>query len=533
MLKAGKVLLALFLFAAMWGMPSAPIAKAQPGAAEEPRQRVTTITVDTVEYEWWVLRWENNYLLCQVFVDHEGIPTNQEILSNCGTNLYNEWLKTPACLDPMNAASCSGLYLYFVSYGPVQHTIEVELPPPSVEVSLSGCVPSVPENLCPLIPNLLLTGIEPLPNEQIMTIHYLVDGIEYFCPGSPCEAPLSPTGLEGKVVEFWADSSFGDSSVHYTAQVRVIDSGVAATPGWYVDVLSTQWRGRDLLSCAETWQAFPPVGGPPLWLTTPEIPALMETTEPYYFLAGRLISQGVVDASACMDGGLLPNGYADECGLEKALPAVQEWQNQFDARIIEVAAQTGVPAQLMKNLFARESQFWPGRFNSEHLGLGHITDNGAEVLLLWNADFFDQFCPLVLDGSVCARGYIHLGADEQAILRGALASRARTDCIDCPAGIDLTSADASVDLFAQTLLANCNQVAQEVYNATKQTPGVVSSYEDLWRFTLANYHAGPGCLSYALYTTHSKALPLTWDNVSQNFTPICQGVVDYVAQIAK
>jgi hypothetical protein len=46
-----------------------------------------------------------------------------------------------------------------------------------------------------------------------------------------------------------------------------------------------------------------------------------------------------------------------------------EWQNQFDERIMEVALETGVPAQLMKNLFAKESQFWPGVFQKpEHMG---------------------------------------------------------------------------------------------------------------------------------------------------------------------
>lgn len=533
MLRAGKLVIVWFLIAALWGTGAVRTVQAQQGDGQETRPRTTTLTVDSIQYEWWLMRWETNYLVCQVLIDHDGVPTASDILRNCGTNIYNEWRATPACLDPSIPASCTGLYLYFVSTAPIQKTIEVELPPPSVEVSLTGCVPSVPENLCPQIPNLLLTGVEPLPNEQITAIHYLLGGLQYTCLGSTCEIPLYPTPLEGILVEFWADSSFGDSTEHFTAQVRVIDSGVAATPGWYVDVLSSQWRGRELLSCADTWQSFPPVGGPPLWLTTPEIPALLASTEPYYFLAGRLISQGVVDASGCPDGGLLPNGYADTCGLEKAMPVVQEWQNQFDTRMIEVANTTGVPAQLMKNLFAQESQFWPGRFNSEHLGLGHMTDNGAEVLLLWNPSFFNQFCPLVLDGSVCAKGYIHLTPEQQALLRGALASKARTDCSECPAGIDLTSANISIDLFAQTLLANCNQVAQEVYNATKKTPGVVSNYEDLWKFTVANYHAGPGCLSYALYTTNSRGLPLTWANVSENFTPVCQGVVDYVSQIAK
>jgi hypothetical protein len=337
-------------------------------------------------------------------------------------------------------------------------------------------------------------------------------------------------------LEFWADSSFGDSSQRFTGLIRVIDTGVSPAPGgggWYVDVLSSQWRGRRLSSCSQTWQAFPPIGGPPAWLSTPDIPELLATEEPYAFLAGRLISAGLVEAGGCPNNGVLANGYADACGLEKALPQVLEWQNQFDARIIEVARETGIPAQLLKNLIAQESQFWPGMFNSDHLGLGHLTEQGVEPLLLWNPSFFDQFCRLVLEESACERGYLYLEETERALLRGALASQAKADCTTCPTGIDLANANLNIGLLAQTLLANCEQVAQVVFNATDAIPGEVSGYEDLWRFTLANYHAGPGCLSYALYSAADLGDPLEWEGITQYFTPVCQGVESYVNQISK
>jgi hypothetical protein len=267
--------------------------------------------------------------------------------------------------------------------------------------------------------------------------------------------------------------SYGDSSKHFTAQVRVIDSGVSTSPtggGWYVDVLSSQWQGYAVASCAQVWQAFPPLGGPPAWLSTPEVPELLATDLPYNYLAGRLIAQGLVDASACPGEGLLENGYSDACGLEAAGPLVEEWQNRFDIAIIDVANQTGVPAQLMKNIFAQESQFWPGMFRvPNEFGLGQLTDNGAEAVLLWNPTFFNQFCPLMLDESACERGYVYLDAESQAILRGALALEAKVDCPECPAGIDLAHTDFSINLFAHTLLANGEQVAQIVYNATARS----------------------------------------------------------------
>ena len=172
---------------------------------------------------------------------------------------------------------------------------------------------------------------------------------------------------------------------------------------------------------------------------------------------------------------MLANGYADACGYEIAKPLVDEWQNRFDEKIIAVANETGVPAQLMKNLFAQESQFWPGVFRvpSEY-GLGQITDNGAETILLWNASFFEQFCPLVLAASTCSRGYVYLNEDHRALLRGALALQAKSDCPDCDTGIDLTNVDFSIRLYAETLLANCSQVSRIVYNATNRSPGAVS-----------------------------------------------------------
>jgi hypothetical protein len=229
---------------------------------------------------------------------------------------------------------------------------------------------------------------------------------------------------------------------------------------------------------------------------------------------------------------LLPNGYADPCGLELARPLVEEWQNRFDLQIIQVANETGVPAQLIKNIFAQESQFWPGMFRVQNeYGLGQLTDNGAETILLWNPTFFEQFCPLVLDASACQRGYLYLDSQTQAILRGALALHASADCPTCEAGIDLSSAEFSISLFANTILANCEQVAQIAYNATGLIAGQVSSYEDLWRFTVANYHIGPGCLSYAMYNAWAARAVMDWEHVSDYLTEPCESVIPYVENV--
>ena len=524
------LIVALLLGVVVWGGIKA--------YAQSPN-RATTLIVAYTEYEYWLLRWSDNEILCRILIDHEGLPTAEEVATACGTEVAEEWSNTPPCTTSEKgqaATRCNGFYLHLVSFENTEREVIVELPSPAAWVSLEGCQPVPPENRCVEIPNLLLSGEEPLPNETITSIEGMIDGNPFLCESAICSLPLRVTPTEGILVEFWATSSFGDSTERYSAQVRVLDTGVSEAPGssgWYVDVISSQWSGPPIASCARIWEAFPPAGTPPNWLSTPEQNELLATDAPYYYLAGRLIAQGLVDATACTSGGLLPNGYADTCGLESASTLVTEWQNQFDSRIIADAQTTGVPAQLMKNLFAQESQFWPGIFRvPREYGLGQITDNGADSLLLWNRSFFKQFCPLVLAEDSCSRGYLKLSPDNQALLRGALAVQARADCSDCPTGIDLTNVDFSVNLFAETLKANCQQVGQLVFTATQQPAGVVSNYEDLWRFTIANYHAGPGCVSYALHTAWERSGVLTWDEVSRQFTDTCQGVVPYVEKIA-
>jgi hypothetical protein len=220
--------------------------------------------------------------------------------------------------------------------------------------------------------------------------------------------------------------------------------------------------------------------------------------------------------------------------LDVARPAVTAWQNQFDEIILNVAKDSGVPAHLLKNLFAIESQFWPGISQKNVVGLGQLTELGADTTLLWNPPFFRQFCPLVMDSRECSKGYLHLDEDQQAYLRLALIDAVNATCEDCPLGIDLDRANFSIGVFAHTLLANCEQTGQLVENITGNSAGKSATYEDLWKFTLVNYNAGPGCLGDALDITIGEGQDLTWENLSTHLVdPACQGAVDYVNEISR
>ena len=532
MRPAGRVISALGLFLILLGS----LAGTAGNALAQAPERKTTILVPYTEYEWWMIDWADQVVLCRVLIDEEGLPTLNNVATDCGPGLADVWWNTPSC-NLEKIEKCTGVYLYLASTTPKEREMTIELPQATAWVNLSGCSPIPPTNFCPTLPALLITGEEPLPDHRIVDIQGTYDGEPFFCEGNTCSLPLRATPLVGSTIEFWADSSYGDSSQRYTANVRVVDTGVAPQPGgagWYVDVISSQWLGAPLASCAKIWEAFPPIGDPPSWLSTPDHFELMASGEPYFYLAGRLIAQGLVDVSGCPTGGLEPNGYADACGLEMARPIILDWQNQFDQQIIEVGKETGIPAQLMKNLFAQESQFWPGMFRIPYeFGLGQITDKGTDAILIWNQDFFHQFCPLVLMEDSCQRGYFGLTVDDQAVLRGALALQAKTDCPDCPIGIDLNNTNYTVTLFANTLLANCSQVARSIYTATNSMAGRIATYEDLWRLSIANYHAGPGCVSYAIHQAWQSANTLAWPEVSTRFTDPCKGVVPYVEQITR
>ena len=298
-------------------------------------------------------------------------------------------------------------------------------------------------NKCEGEPQLLLVGVEPLPNESIVSISGEYAAGSFSCEGSECLVPLDSTSEQGLTLTFWGLSSYGDSTDEFTAYVRVIrdadaPSGETSNPGqggYTIDAISPQLQSEQSSTCSSIWQSFPPVNGAPAWLNTPADASGLSSSLSLHFLAAMLIRNGAVDASGCPGGGLEDLTTANLCGVEKAADAMNTWQNQFDEEIMLTSADTGVPAQLLKNIFARESQLWPGIYNTiEEVGLGQLTHKGAETALLWNTEFYNQFCPLVLAQDTCDKGYNNLPRELQAVLRGALTQSANATCQDCPIG---------------------------------------------------------------------------------------------------
>jgi hypothetical protein len=152
---------------------------------------------------------------------------------------------------------------------------------------------------------------------------------------------------------------------------------------------------------------------------------------------------------------------------------------------------------------------------------------------LWNPPFFQQFCSAVMDAAECSKGYLHLDDEQQKYVRLALIAAVNASCENCPLKIDLERANFSIGVFAHAMLANCEQAGQLVENTTGGTAGSAASYEDLWKFTLVNYNAGPGCLGNALDATVGADQELTWENVSSHLEPACQPAIQYVNDISQ
>ena len=484
-----------------------------------------------IQFSWWLTQWEDNSVVCNILTDHPGTPKEIEILNSCGDSIYKRWLTSSMCNEATSdPGDCSGLYLHLASKTPATRSIAIKLPPPVVWITLQGCHPFASTHRCNEPPSLILTGEEPLAGYSITGLEGSIDGDPFICD-QVCLIDLTTTEESGVRIEFWANSSYGDTSELYTAQVRV-NQGNAEDPYYYVDILSDQWRGQNQAPCMDIWKTFPPAGGLTGWLSTPSSFTELASDFSYEYLAGALIRQGLVDTSTCLDNGLLDNGYASSCGSEAARELVREWQNQFDEKIYSASLEVGVPSQLLKNIFGRESQFWPGiSLGHSERGLGQMTRNGADTTLLWNTPFYEQYCAGILDDEVCKKGYPHLSDPDKIILQEAMVRSVDAYCDDCPLSIDLGTAENSVLIFANTLLANCSQAAK-VIELNYLISGYPPVYEDLWKFTLVNYNAGPGCLGLAVNKTSTLGEPLTWENVSKNLTVACKNASDYVSDIS-
>jgi hypothetical protein len=95
------------------------------------------------------------------------------------------------------------------------------LPPPIVQVTLENCSPvhTSSTSICEFEPILVLTAIEPLADYHIIGIEGLYAGQPFNCD-AVCRLKFPITGEQGLTIQFWAYSSYGDSSEIFDALIR-------------------------------------------------------------------------------------------------------------------------------------------------------------------------------------------------------------------------------------------------------------------------------------------------------------------------
>ena len=245
------------------------------------------------------------------------------------------------------------------------------------------------------------------------------------------------------------------------------------------------------------------------WVYVPETADQLYTEENYFFLAGQLITNKIVDASTCPSGGLAVNKYANACGMSVARSKVIIIQNMLNEPILQAWKDTGVPPVLLKQLIRIESQFWPSQYGSVHFGFGHITNIGLQNVLDWNRSLYTKYCPPSAGGNC---------ATKEGITYQILSSLV-TICPSCENGIDPVAANRSVDVLAQALLGYCYQTEQLIYNATGWNPSLAVDYATIWKLTLMNYNSGPQCTYDAIAKAFKETEgPIRWPHIVANTT---------------
>lgn len=267
----------------------------------------------------------------------------------------------------------------------------------------------------------------------------------------------------------------------------------------------------------------------PTWLQMDvNIPDLA-TQNRYDLLAGHLLSSGIVDGSTCPAGGIYPDGSPNGCGLEIAQIEMTNWQNRYDRKILASAQANNVPPYLIKAIIAVESQFWPAPdWIMGEIGLGQMTELGADLVLAYRPDYFREVCVKALSGEECVKAYPFLSGSSQAMLRGLVLRSLDVTCPTCPGGVDPDKGDQAVRVLAETMAASCTQSGRIIRMATGKSPAALMSYEDFWRFTLANYHSGAGCMYQAVRRSGN---PTNWPAIASGLPEGCTSGSIYVRRI--
>ncbi len=488
----------------------------------------TVSAADKVQTIWQLAYWSNYDTACTIYVDDDHTPTDAEIQTACGDALYQAWQTTPLCnntygSDPSQPA-CTGVFLRRVGQQTVVDSYEAALTDLQqqnlsqirFDVTNVNCDPG---ELCADKPQVLLIAHGPENDSIIRTVHIRIGTYEGACDGNACQMKLPASDESGAWLEYWAMDSDGNQSNHFWLKFRAVPVENGGQTVYQYDVIGDAFPDEGAYG-SDVWYIFPSVGTEldPVLEEVPNADYLV-TKYKYRLLMAKLINNGKVDTSMCQNYGLNLDGTPNGCGEEQTAALVFEYQNRYDQLIYEAGKKQKVPARIVKGLIAQESQFWATSDTPYEYGLGCITESGADMLLRWNSSYFLQVCTssYPLNRESCYSGFSALDEDKQTALRGVVISKVGTG--------------EEIEMLAAAIRGSVYQVSQIVNNATGETPSAVSTYEDMWKFTVANYYSGSGCLYNAMSQVHSYGMQLTWENVRRYMTGKCAIADQYVDRV--
>ncbi len=488
----------------------------------------TVSAADKVQTIWQLAYWSNYDTACTIYVDDDHTPTDAEIQTACGDALYQAWQTTPLCnntygSDP-SQPSCTGVFLRRVGQQTVVDSYEAALTDLQqqnlsqirFDVTNVNCDPG---ELCADKPQVLLIAHGPENDSIIRTVHIRIGTYEGACDGNACQMKLPASDESGAWLEYWAMDSDGNQSNHFWLKFRAVALENGGQTVYQYDVIGDAFPDEGAYG-SDVWYIFPSIGKE-LDPVLEEVPTAdyLVTKYKYRLLMAKLINNGKVDTSMCQNYGLNLDGTPNGCGEEQTAALVFEYQNRYDELIYEAGKKQKVPARIVKGLIAQESQFWATSDTPYEYGLGCITESGADMLLRWNSSYFLQVCSNAypLNRESCYSGFSALDEDKQTALRGVVISKVGTG--------------EEIEMLAAAIRGSVYQVSQIVNNATGETPSAVSTYEDMWKFTVANYYSGSGCLYNAMSQVYSYGMQLTWENVRRYMTGKCAIADQYVDRV--
>ena len=215
------------------------------------------------------------------------------------------------------------------------------------------------------------------------------------------------------------------------------------------------WSIAGDLTILGPWEVSPP---------TPTIPACtlpqvdnsgpLATENDYQFLAGRLAWWGINSTASA-------------------------WQNRFDEQIRGAADVAGVPARLLKNILANESQFWPlWTGNAGEVGWMQLTWDGADTALRHDPELFERYCQLAIWTPYCT-SYDNLTSEMAYAVRSELVADLTVT------GTPIQAADQAADdlwIYAHVLRGYSCWAA------------VLYPDRDIWETAAVLYNAGNSCI---------------------------------------